>query len=193
MSELAADAERYGRTLVLLLVSFGLAAFLCQWVLWMFGLGRFRKRPSVEGSGSAGGPGAPIRYLLAELVAGIITEFRHLLALVIVMLFATALMLAMYYGYRDTKMEGLIEGAQAVTAVLGGLLGSIIGYYFGESAARGEATAVIARSDSPEEEDPIRPASTPSRLGAPAGPDDEAELEAPTSPGDVENPEGGRP
>ena len=35
----------------------------------------------------------------------------------------------------DRNVEHIRDGVQAVAAALGGLMGSIIGYYFGESAA----------------------------------------------------------
>lgn len=73
--------------------------------------------------------------MFGELLTKIIYEFRHLLALLIVVLFAVALFAAMWPGMMKGDVALIKDGLQAVAAALGGLIGSIIGYYFGESAA----------------------------------------------------------
>lgn len=75
-----------------------------------------------------------LRFLIADALTKIVNDFRHLLALMLVSIFALALV---YVLYASNKNIGQIkEGLQAVVATLGGLVGSIIGYYFGESSAR---------------------------------------------------------
>jgi hypothetical protein len=113
---------------VLLLVLVVVVA-LTHWVLWMFGWGRFKLSSRVPGG------------VLSELLTKIIYEFRHLLALVVVLLFTVALFVAISPGIAKQDIEIIKDGLQAVAASLGGLIGSIIGYYFGESAAsRGRLT-----------------------------------------------------
>ncbi len=71
--------------------------------------------------------------LFADFLARLINDFRHLLALVIVVVFVSLIFYSMSMtDVFDQKMDAL----QLVIASLGGLLGSIIGYYFGESAVR---------------------------------------------------------
>jgi hypothetical protein len=98
-----------------------------NWILWMFGLGRFRGRPPED---------SKIRFVLADFFVKIINDFRHLLALVLVILFGLALFAAMWPGMMKQDVNLIKDGLQAVAAALSGLIGSIIGYYFGESAAK---------------------------------------------------------
>ncbi|MEE9552965.1 MAG: hypothetical protein V3W18_01610 [candidate division Zixibacteria bacterium] len=56
-----------------------------------------------------------------------------MLALIIITIFAIALIFAMVHA--TTTNKDLSDAIQGVVASLGGLIGSIIGYYFGESAA----------------------------------------------------------
>lgn len=121
-------AEHWTGILVLILVLFALA-LLANWLSWILGIGRFK------GRGASPGTSGGIRYVITDFFVKIISEFRHLLALVIVSLFAVTLFLAMIPGLRASNVDTIKEGVQAVAAALGGLIGSIIGYYFGESAA----------------------------------------------------------
>ncbi|MBM3819302.1 MAG: hypothetical protein FJW14_09855 [Acidimicrobiia bacterium] len=102
---------------------------LLNWLAWMFRWGRFAQ------TGVAPAPTQPLRFLVGKFFVEIINDFRHFLALVIVLLFAAALGAAMYPGLADGNIMDVTEGVEAVAAALGGLIGSIIGYYFGESAA----------------------------------------------------------
>jgi hypothetical protein len=77
-------AQRSG-ILSLLLVLF-LIAGVAQWTLWMFGLGRFRGSAKVD---------SKIRYVLADFFVKVIDDFRNLLALIVVALFAGAMFTAM--------------------------------------------------------------------------------------------------
>lgn len=104
------------------------AAALLQWLAWMFARGRFQKRD--------GQTGQTVSFVLADLLAKIINDFRHLLALIIVVIFALALTYALVLvAYEPTgRLEALSKALQAVVSSLGGLIGAIIGYYFGEKA-----------------------------------------------------------
>src|SRR5712691_9885657 len=125
----------------ILLLLFGLAsiALLVQWFAWILGKGRFGK-DAVSGSKA-------VTFIFSDAIVKIINEFRHLLALLIVVIFAFAL------GYSLIKaaslptgtgtpsvIDNMKEALQAVVATLGGLVGSIIGYYFGESSKSKPAT-----------------------------------------------------
>jgi len=117
-------AQRAG-ILILLLVLLA-AGFLVNWALWMFGWGRYRGSVRAD---------SKIRFVLAQFFVKIINEFRHLLALIIVLLFTSALFAAMWPGMMKQDVASIKDGIQGVAAALGGLFGSVIGYYFGESAA----------------------------------------------------------
>jgi hypothetical protein len=118
-------------TLLLVLASI---VFFIQWLSWIFNLGRF---------GKAAPPGtrAELRFIFSEATVKIINDFRHLLALLIVLIFAFALGYSLIKAATapssadpPTMIDNMKEALQAVVATLGGLVGSIIGYYFGESS-----------------------------------------------------------
>lgn len=102
-------------------------ALLINWVAWIFSWGRFK------GSLSKEDPGGGIFFLFTDLMVKIINDFRHFLALILVLIFAISLGYAFYI---SDSVESLSGALQAVVSTLGGLIGSIVGYYFGESAAR---------------------------------------------------------
>jgi hypothetical protein len=106
--------------------------FLLQWLAWIFGWGRF-------GRASAPTARAELRFIFSEAAVKIINDFRHLLALIVVVIFALALgysliKAASVTSDSPTMLNNMKEALQAVVATLGGLVGSIIGYYFGESS-----------------------------------------------------------
>jgi len=137
MKLLAALGENRGGVLVVVLIVFA-TAFTVQWFAWIFGLGRFRRDPLDP---KAPAKPSTIRYLVTELFVRVITEFRHFLALVLFSVFAIALICAIYPGVRTLDVDAISKGLQAVAAALGGLLGSVIGYYFGESAGSKDPNA----------------------------------------------------
>ena len=142
-----------------------------QWMAWIFKLGRFSHPQSSPAS-----PGQPLRFIIANFFAEIINDFRHFLALVIVLLFAVALFAAMYPGLRARDISTLTEGVEAVAAALGGLIGSIIGYYFGESAATrkdlGDASPSARDTSTPVQQPPSGDQPPPGIVSAPEPPGD---------------------
>ena len=135
---LAANAA--GIWVLIVVVFFGILAV--QWLSWIFRWGRFGQEP----------PGKSIRFILAELAANIINEFRNLLALVLVLLFGGVLAFGLVKGGKDA--QGISAVLQAVASSLGGLIGAIIGYYFGESAgSRRRAAEPMATRDVDQGED----------------------------------------
>jgi hypothetical protein len=108
----------------------GALALFVQWLAWIFGLGRFKTRPPSERT-------FQLRFVIADFLVKIIDDFRHLLALVLLLIFAGTLAAVLNWGAKDFAQ--VKEGLQVVMATLGGLVGSIIGYYFGESAVRKSA------------------------------------------------------
>lgn len=109
-----------------MLIFVGFSGILAaQWLSWIFRWGRFSQPPPREQN---------VWFILAELTANIINDFRHLLALVIVLLFGGVLAFGLVRAGNDA--QGISAVLQAVASSLGGLVGAIIGYYFGESAGR---------------------------------------------------------
>jgi hypothetical protein len=129
--------------LFLSLLAFGL---LLNYIMWMFGFGRFniagpRTRQSMN-------------FVFADAAVKIVNDFRHLLALLLVIVFASTLAYALWVGHSpsdnaNTAVANLKESLQGVMATLGGLVGSIIGYYFGESSRAGSTLNSPPASPSP--------------------------------------------
>lgn len=118
------SAHRSGILLFMLLVL--VAMLVLHWVTWLFARGRFRDAgPTVSRPQG-------LRIIFTDFLARIINDFRHLLALVIVLIFAAVLSYAMVRA--GAALSDMNDAIQTVVASLGGLVGSIIGYYFGESA-----------------------------------------------------------
>ncbi len=130
--------------ILLLLVVLLALGLLVNWLLWMLGWGRFKAHAA------PGHADSKLRYVVANFFVEIINDFRHLLALVIVLLFAVTLFAAMLPGMISGDVDVVKDGLQAVAAALGGLIGSIIGYYFGESAATKRETPPPSPPSSPE-------------------------------------------
>ena len=124
------ETHRNGIFIALLCLAF--LAFILQWLAWTLKFGRFKPDGGVPGSSAAAAQKQNLRYIISDAVIKIVNDFRHLLALVIIAIFAVALCFALFQT-RDS-LEEMKEALQAVVATLGGLVGSIIGYYFGESA-----------------------------------------------------------
>ena len=107
---------------------------LIKWFASIFGLGRYQKNQGnstyTENTASEY---TSIGYIFADLAVKIINDFRHLLALIIVGIFGLTLAYVLY----TTADTDLNDSLQAVIAAFGGIVGTIIGYYFGESAAKG--------------------------------------------------------
>lgn len=118
--------EQNRNTILLMLVLLFALGLLVQWMAYILGKGRY--------SGDHRG-GQSVGYVAGTFFATIINDFRHLLALVVMGVFAITLFAAMLPGLQTGDMEMIKEGVTVVAAALGGLIGSIIGYYFGESAA----------------------------------------------------------
>jgi hypothetical protein len=136
------EAQRVG-ILIFFLSLAGIALFV-QWLVWMFGLGRFGTSKAIS-TGRA-----ELRYLFSEATVKIINDFRHLLALIVVLIFAVALGYSLWKAASvetnatsASVIDNMKEALQAVVATLGGLVGSIIGYYFGESTVKASETRTI--------------------------------------------------
>jgi hypothetical protein len=94
--------------IAMLLIVLGALAGLLNWLLWMFRRGRFR--------GTSPQTDQRLRVVLTDFFVKLIDDFRHLLALVIVLLFALALFLAMLPGVHSGNLNDIKDDVQVVAA-----------------------------------------------------------------------------
>jgi len=117
-----------------------------QWIAWLFSLGRFNVQIASPRKRSDS-----IRFLLTDLMVKIINDFRHFLALIMVAIFGIVLIYSLTT-YATSSKE-LTNVLQAVISTVGVLIGTIIGYYFGETAGKKSSGDI----DTSEKEDPVLP------------------------------------
>lgn len=157
MADLFKTLEDHATGVWLFIILVFSALIAIGWLARIFGFGRFSvawrthkpTKKNADGSDpSTNDTSTPVTAaavsssgdgVFTAFLYKLITEFRHALALVIVFIFAGALIYAMYAGRCD--MDKLKEALAAVTSTLGGLVGSIIGYYFGESKGQNSGLA----------------------------------------------------
>jgi len=120
-----------------------------SYICWNFRLGRFQDGDNPK-DGDFG-------YIVKTLLSLISSEFRHLLALIIVGVFAIVLFLALIMGYYKDGLTGIKEGLQVVTSTLGGLVGSIVGFYFGTArdSLRSGPPPVVNQTGAVDEPNPL--------------------------------------
>lgn len=99
-----------------------------HWIAYVFALGRYRTNKDQAGPG----------YVIIKLFDKVINDFRHLLAFTIITIFAGSLL----YSLISTRLDAtkISDALQAVVSTLGGIVGSIIGYYFGEAKGKSETS-----------------------------------------------------
>ncbi len=121
---------------ILMLVSF---VIIIRWLFQIFAIGKYSNKSKSDNEQETS-----ITYILTRSLVNIVDDFRHFLALLIVILFIVLIIVAMW-GAKDGKndFQNMMDAMQLVIASLGGLLGSIIGYYYGESAARNKVVTSI--------------------------------------------------
>jgi hypothetical protein len=143
-------------------------ALLVQWVCWIFALGRFAR--------TAGAGRPELRVVITDFFVKIIDDFKHLLALVLVLIFMGTLMVMTWPGIVGGDAAKMESALKAVVASLGGIIGTIIGYYFGESAGSRRApetrSVVETREQTPQMPPPTPgpPPSGPAIRKAPSPP-----------------------
>jgi hypothetical protein len=145
--------HRQGIT-VLLACAFALVLLL-QWVCWIFAWGRFAR--------TAAAGRQELRVVITDFFVKIIDDFKHLLALVLVLIFMGTLVVMIWPGIVGGDAAKMESSLKAVVASLGGIIGTIIGYYFGESAGARKApeTRSVATRDQTPQMPPPDPGQTP--------------------------------
>ncbi|MGB3585084.1 MAG: hypothetical protein WBA23_01030 [Tunicatimonas sp.] len=134
MSDFLKFLENHATGIYLIILCVFTFILAINWLAKIFSWGAYQKRNAERNDQSK------LSYVISRFFVNIIDDFKHLLAIIVVIIFTTLIIYSMTAGDTfDDKMEAL----QLVIASLGGLLGSIIGYYFGESAARTSSPKVI--------------------------------------------------
>ena len=123
-----------------------------QWTAWLFNWGRFRQIEAKTDRLSIKTDRPSIRYMVIEFTTQIINDFRHLLAIAITLVFAVAILSVLFITWKnESNINVFKDGLQVVVASMGGLIGSVIGYYFGESAAKKNAESITNLAGREEE------------------------------------------
>jgi len=117
---------------IVLVLGVGFASLIViQWFCWIFEFGRFKSKPGQQVPIEESKGNTNIRYIVANFLVNIINDFRHLLALVIVLVFAVTLFVVLY----KNPAKEIGPAMQSVSSTFGGLIGAIIGFYFGEKSS----------------------------------------------------------
>lgn len=143
--------------IIYFLLSLVVVILIVQWIAWVFSLGRFKDQKLSPGRRSD-----RLRFLIADLMVKIINDFRHFLALIMVAIFGLVLGYALIK-YAKTSAD-VTDVLQAVISTIGVLIGSIIGYYFGESAGIKSAKDIETKGDEEKvlpDENEIEPVELP--------------------------------
>ena len=174
--------QTYRSGIVLLLFILASLVFFIQWLVWISGKGRFARTslPTAR---------ADLRFIFSDAAVKIINDFRHLLALIIVLIFAFALGYSLIKAASvstnatsPTTLDNMKEALQAVVATLGGLVGSIIGYYFGESSVATKPPETGVTQPSPAVQEPQKAPPSGPAPPAPPGPTPAPAPPAPPGP-----------
>ena len=135
------DLNSFARIALIIIGSIIVVAVLLllfQWYAWLFQVGRFKlseeeKTLRIKIKNDAAHREGGIRFLIGVFFGKIITEFRHLLALMVFLLYAGTLI---YFIRLSDGLEDKLKSIQAVVATLGSVIATILGYYFGEVRSR---------------------------------------------------------
>jgi hypothetical protein len=108
-----------------------LIGIFVTWMAWIGGCWRFKRNTTDTNKRET-----TIRYMIVKFLIEIINDFKHVLAILLTLMFVITVFSIIYFAlFKQENFATFKDGLQVVVASLGGLVGSIIGYYFGESAA----------------------------------------------------------
>jgi hypothetical protein len=117
---------------------------IVQWIAWLFSLGRFGKQEYWEQLGKRT---TLFHTVFGNFIAKIIYEFGHLIALIILFIFAFTLIFTMIQT-RGNPAE-MRDSLQTIVSSLGGLVGTVIGYYFNAVKNLGSSAQSEERKTTP--------------------------------------------
>ena len=122
MPELLASPSR-------LILVVAIVLFVMQWTVWILGKGRYRHSFTIE------------TRLFPRIAVKVIDDFRHLFALVIVLIFAAVVLGGFILASDTDQFASVLQSSAATT--LAGLVGVIVGYYFGNVSAGSGARSPV--------------------------------------------------
>ena len=120
-----------------LLAILAFVVLLIQWLAWIFKWGRFKSPPA----GPA--PGYSTKDIMFTYLATLASDFKFVLATLIFGIFSVVLLIALF------TQSDFANALQAVMSTLGGLVGTIVGYFFGEKSAQAESARGAAAAGAP--------------------------------------------
>ncbi len=124
-----------------------------QKICWILERGRFKLTEAQKKATSVAE--SSVGMVISAFFAKLIDEFRHLLALLIFLLFAGTLIYGIAVAgsgipsgtdvkeFTTLRLDNIEKVIQVIVASLGGLVGSIMGYYFGEARAKPSSTTPV--------------------------------------------------
>ena len=127
MNDFFTFLETHTNGILMLLLILVVIAFIINFLAKTFSFGRYKDAYFATASESK------VSYIIVQFFIRLIDDFRHFLAMTIVVIFTFLILFSMM---ATDDFSEKMEALKLVIASLGGLLGSIIGYYFGESAAK---------------------------------------------------------
>ena len=136
MGEFFTFLETHSTGIMIFIFMLVTLVIIIRWLFQIFAIGKYSNKTKPDNEQETS-----ITYILTRSLVNIVDDFRHFLALLIVILFVVLIIAAMW-GAKG-NFDNMMEAMQLVIASLGGLLGSIIGYYYGESAARNKMPTSI--------------------------------------------------
>ena len=102
------------------LLAFAVVALIpVHWIVWLLGKGRYKHRLTIEAR------------VLPRIATKVINDFRHLFALAIVLIFAAVVFGGLALATSINEFANLLQSG--VASGLAGLVGVIVGYYFGSA------------------------------------------------------------
>ena len=127
-------------------------AIIANWFFRIFQLGRYKPIDTKPGHRPVSAAREGFGFLMGKLMSKVIYEFRHLLALLILLTFVGILI----YSMKGESYEDKIDALKEVMSTLGVLVVSIVGYYFGESSVlkNNNGSEGSEGGDDPEQGDP---------------------------------------
>jgi len=135
------------------LLCVGGTVVVATWIAWILRIGRFKP---ADGGQRISPEQAPLSFIIADAAVKLVNDFRHLLALLLVLIYGGTL--AWVLEASDTP-DHMWEGLKTVTATLGGVVASIIGYYFGEARTSTNPKVPTGGRSDQAEQGPPTPAS----------------------------------
>ena len=129
--------EHSSGIIILILLMFS-CLIMINWLAKIFNWGKY-KNPEVNSKDYGN-----LIYVTTQFFANLINDFKHFLALVIIIIFAG---LIVYSMAATPDFNNKMKALQLVIASLGGIVGTVIGYYFGESAARTNSSRITTTNE----------------------------------------------